>query len=538
MSGFRPSLDFSNAPTLSRAFLSDAFVRTIWGPVGSGKSTLCCGSIMASAMAQPVVNSVRPSRHIIVRNTYPDLRGTTVNTWKRIFPERFCGPITYGAPITHRIVVPPKLLSREADVPGLDCEVIFLAMDQPDDVNKLRSYDITTGWLNEGALVPVSAAQMMIRRVGRYPEKHTAADGTVIEAVRPGVIIDSNATDEDNELRQLELEGPANWEFFHQPPAVLEVALIGSKCVCVDKDPRYTGKTFPHSAVVKAAGKTWVVNPEAENLRNLIRGYYENQLPGSRLEQIQRDLQGQFVYVQDGRPVVPEFSIEVHVVDELPVLAGVKVEMGGDIGGGTLNPSVVFGQRYARALLIHDEFVGGDIGIAEFVQELKHFAATREHFEGSEFGRFHGDPAGNKPDEYFKVIVFEHLRRAGFDAHPTWTNDVELRVQAVRNPFTRLIHGKPAIVIHRRCKKLIQALAGKWKMRRLQVSGPEARYADKPEKIHPWCDVGEALGYLALGTGEERELRGRNEPKAGGGQRAFPTAPVQAKVDFDIFGGN
>lgn len=537
MSGFRPALDFSNAPTLSEAFLSPAFVRVIWGPVGSGKSTLCCGAIMSSAMRQPVVNGVRPSRHIIVRNTYPDLKGTTVNTWKRIFPERYCGPIVYSAPITHRIRVEPRLLSREADIPGLDCEVIFLAMDQPEDVDKLRSFDITTGWINEGALVPLSAAQMMIRRVGRYPEKQTLADGTVIEAVQPGVLIDSNASDEDSELRVQELDAPANWAFFHQPPAVLEVTLVGSKCVCIEPDPRYSGRTFQHSQVIKAAGKTWVVNPEAENLRNLIRGYYENQLPGSTLEQIQRDMQGKFVYVQEGRPVVPEFSVEIHVDAELAPVAGVPLQFGGDIGGGTTNPAVVMGQRYGRALLIHDELVCGDVGIADFCQEFSHAVATREHLQGLTFGRFHGDPAGNKPDEYFKVIVFEHLRRAGFDAHPTWTNDVELRVQAVRNPFTRMVEKRPAIVIHPRCKKLIQALSGKWKMRRLQVSGPEARYADKPDKTHPWSDVGEALGYLALGTGEERELRGRNEPKVARAG-AFPTRTVQARVDFDIFGNS
>lgn len=530
MRGFVPQLDFSSSPVLSACFLDKSFVRVLWGPVGSGKSTLCCGAIMANAMVQPAVNGIRSSRYIVVRNTQPELKSTTIaSTWLRIFPERFCGPITYSAPITHRIRVAPILNSREGDVPGLDCEVVFLAIDQEADVDKLRSYDTTGAWINEGALVPLAAAQMMIRRIGRFPAK--AGD---VEAVEPFLIIDSNATDEDNELRQLEAQAPDGWKFFHQPPAVLEVQMLGGKAVCVDPDPRYTGMTFPHSAVIKAAGRAWVVNPQAENLAHLRKEYYPAQLPGSTLEQIQRDLQVRFVYVQDGRPVVPEFSQLVHVVDELPLLEGVSLEMGGDIGGGTLNPAAVIGQRHeSGTLLIHDELICSDVGLKDYCLALKaKLAEPHLQRPGVKVGRFHGDPAGNKRDELFGDVIFEHLRAEGLDAHPVHTNDIELRLQAIRSPFTRMVRGKPAILIHRRCKTLIQALAGKWKYRKIQVSGGD-RYSDKPEKSHPYSDAGDALGYLIMGGGEVRVLQGRKT-----GSAFQPGRTVQARVDFDIFGGN
>ena len=41
-------LDFSSAPTVGRFFNSDAFVRGLMGPVGSGKSYACCAEISVS----------------------------------------------------------------------------------------------------------------------------------------------------------------------------------------------------------------------------------------------------------------------------------------------------------------------------------------------------------------------------------------------------------------------------------------------------------------------------------------------------------
>ena len=74
---------------ISKAFmLSDAFVRGIRGPFGSGKSTACVFEIMRRAREQPAgFDGVRRSRWAILRNTYPELRTTTIKTWHQWFPE-------------------------------------------------------------------------------------------------------------------------------------------------------------------------------------------------------------------------------------------------------------------------------------------------------------------------------------------------------------------------------------------------------------------------------------------------------------------
>jgi hypothetical protein len=542
MSGYRPVLDFTASPVLSRFVMSAARVPVVWGAVGSGKSTGCSAKAMALSLSQLVDprDGYRRARGAIIRNTGPELKSTTIKTWLRVFPEAACGPITYSAPITHRIEVKPKgKYGQPGFVPGLQLEVLFLALDSEDDVKKLRSLDLTWAWVNEGSEVMMAIVQMLMRRIDRYPLDRPAG----IEPVGACVMIDSNATDEDNPLRQKELEAPQGWEFHHQPPAVLEVTYAGTKgAVCIEPDPVYVGQVFAHADVIKAAGRTYVVNPAAENLANLARGYYAHQLPGSQLEQIQRDLQVKFVYVQDGMPVVPEFSVQAHV-GEPELIPGVALEIGGDIGGGTINPAFVIAQRpQAGVWLIHDEIVCEDVNVPEYVEALVFRLKNADYLQGAPVGRFTGDPAGNKRDEYFGTVIFEYFRRAGFDAQPAASNDVELRCKVTRAPFARMTHGgKPAIIIHRRCKVLIAALSGKWKMRKLRVSGDD-RYADKPDKTHPWCDAGDSLGYLLMGGGEEKLLRGRNAPGApatAAAERARAAsfnAPVVAKLDFDIFG--
>ena len=69
--GYKAEVDFSGSPTLSRFMESEARVRIIQGPVGSGKSVACCAEIMRLAMSQePSEDGVRYSKAGVIRNTY------------------------------------------------------------------------------------------------------------------------------------------------------------------------------------------------------------------------------------------------------------------------------------------------------------------------------------------------------------------------------------------------------------------------------------------------------------------------------------
>jgi hypothetical protein len=73
------SRDYVNAPTLYNFHLSDAFVRGAMGPIGSGKSVACVMEIMRRAGLQRVgPTGKRRSRWAVIRNTYGELRDTTL----------------------------------------------------------------------------------------------------------------------------------------------------------------------------------------------------------------------------------------------------------------------------------------------------------------------------------------------------------------------------------------------------------------------------------------------------------------------------
>ena len=82
------------------------------------------------------------------------------------------GSVKYSPPITHHIKLPPR-----DGAAGIDCEVIFLALDDPKDVRKLLSLELTGAWVNECGELPKAVADGLTHRVGRFPTK---ADGVFL----------------------------------------------------------------------------------------------------------------------------------------------------------------------------------------------------------------------------------------------------------------------------------------------------------------------------------------------------------------------
>ena len=111
------NLDFSQSPTTWKFLNDDSFVRGLMGPVGSGKTFASLAEVMLRAVKQPAspVDNVRYTRFAVIRNSYPELRTTTIKTWQELFPENVWGAMRWSPPITHHI----KLPERDG-VPGLD----------------------------------------------------------------------------------------------------------------------------------------------------------------------------------------------------------------------------------------------------------------------------------------------------------------------------------------------------------------------------------------------------------------------------------
>lgn len=492
--------DFSYKPdgSVIKSFMkSDIFFRGIRGPVGSGKSVACCVEVFRRSLAQqPNAAGIRKSRWAIIRNTNPQLRTTTIKTWLDWFPETDWGRFTWSVPYTHHI--------RKAD---LDVEVLFLALDRPEDVKKLLSLELTGVWVNEAREVPKSIIDACTMRVGRFPSMREGGPSWT------GVIADTNAPEEDHwwpimagevpipdhipREQALMLRRPDNWEFFTQPAAMLEVK--GEDGAIVDYER----------------------NSLAENQQHMMKTYYSNLIRGKTKGWIDVYVMNKLGMIQDGKPVYPMFAAETHIAkEEIPVAASMPLYVGIDFG---LTPAAVFAQKVRGRWFVLSEIVAIDMGVVRFAELLRTEIATR--FDACSEVLMYGDPAGDFRAQTDESTPFQILRGAGLRAYPTHSNSVDLRLEAVTSQLTKMADGKPALLLDRRCPTLIKGFEGGYSYKRMEVSGE--RYADKPDK-NMFSHVHDAFQYLLLGAGEGRALMNSQRP----------LKPVVARRDFDVFASN
>jgi len=83
------TLDLTAHKTIADFMKDDNFIRLVVGPIGSGKSTgVLCGEIVRRALMQkPGPDNIRYFKALVIRNTLPDLKKTTIKTWWGMMPE-------------------------------------------------------------------------------------------------------------------------------------------------------------------------------------------------------------------------------------------------------------------------------------------------------------------------------------------------------------------------------------------------------------------------------------------------------------------
>ena len=475
------------------------------GPVGSGKSYACAAEVMIRAVQQKPspIDGIRYSRFVIVRNSYPELKTTTIKTWQDMFPEATFGPMLYTPPITHHIRLPAR-----DGAAGIDCEVIFLALDQPKDVRKLLSLELTGAWVNEARELPKAVIDGLTHRVGRYPTKR---DGG---ASWHGIWMDTNPMDDDHWWHKLaekeKMSGPYAWKFFTQPGGVIEVPHDE-----LPENPEANDFIF-------ASGKWWMVNPKAENVDNLPAGYYQQMLLGKNLDWIRCYAEGKYTYVQEGKPVWHEYDDNIMSGDVQydPTLA---IQVGVDFG---LTPAAVIGQRYPNGRwVVLDEVVTMDMGLERFGNLL--LSDLNMKYPKAQVLLW-GDPAGMARDAIYEVTAFDYLRTLGLRAQPTPSNDFKVRREAAAAPMQRFIAGKPGLMVASHCKLLRKSLSGGYHFKRVAVGAGHERFKDAPNK-NEHSHVGDAFGYLMLGGGEHKRMTKNNL------QSSTFIAQTVASNDFDVF---
>lgn len=450
---YRPHL------TGSKFHASPGFVRGIRGPIGSGKSVTCVMEMFRIAKLQRVYDGKRKTRWAAVRNTYPELKSTTIRTFQDWFP----GEITkwrWDSPI-----------SAVVTVDEVEMEVWFLALDTPADVKKLKSLELTGVWLNEASELAKAVLDMATGRVGRYPAKK---DGG---SVWSGVIMDTNPPDTDHWWYKLaEEQRPKDWAFFAQPAALLKV------------------------------GDAYVPNPMAENIENheLGFGYYLRQIEGKKSEWIKVFILGQYGAVMDGKPVYAEYRDDVHCSGDTLIepLRGLPLLLGWDFGR---TPACIVGQLTPRGKMIWlEELIvetdSDGMGIRKFAREVvkPHLAGQ---YNGMSIGMSLGDPAGIAKGDH-EQSSFDILDAEGIPTEPAPSNAIEVRLDAVRKPMMTMIDGEPGFLINGpKMPTVRKGFLGGYRYTRIQVPGEE-RYKEVPDKnkySHPH-DAGQYLAFAPSQT--------------------------------------
>lgn len=436
---------------VARAFmLSDAFFRGLMGPFGSGKSTACIMEILRRAKEQKIgADGKRKTRWAVIRNTYPELRTTTIKSWHQWVPAQLGRWVDTGPP-THHL--------QEGE---LDLEVLFIALDRPDDIAKLLSMELTGAWVNEAREVPKAVIDGLTGRVGRYPSVLMGGCSW------SGIIADTNPPDQDHWWYKLAEEvRPEGWAFFKQP-----------------------------------GGR----DPDAENVEHLPQNYYQRQVAGKDEDWVKVYVDGQYGFVRDGKPVYPEFRDSLHC-KQFDLVHGWPIYVGIDFG---LTPAAVFGQRSPMGQWRwHSELVTEDMGAKRFAELLR--GAMHERYPGFHFASITGDPAGEGRAQTDETTPFQILRAASIPANPAPTNDFTKRRESVAMCLTRIIDGQPGLMVHPQCVQLRKGMAGGYNYKRIQVTGEE-RYRDVPDK-GMYSHVCEAGQYMLVGAGEARLLVKREKP--------------------------
>ena len=434
------ALDIDYTPPLTgKAFMqSDAKMRTLMGPVGSGKSVTCSFEIVRRAtMQEPNEQGIRKTRAAVVRETARQLQDTTIKTFLDWFPPGVCG--TY-------MRTTKTYFFKVGDV---ECEVMFRALDDADDVANLNSLELTFTWFNECKDIHPEIVDAMSKRIGRFPSKKDGGP------TWHGMWGDTNPPTMDTwwfyQMEHLDpkdgvSENDNGWDVFKQP----------------------SGRST-----------------DAENIENLPENYYDTQ--GRSDEYIRTFIDGEYGLSLSGQPIYKYFRPDYHMAHEAlrPIVNGVRpIVIGMDLG---LTPAAVIGQQDPRGrVLILGEAVSFDMGIQRFTRTILK-PLIIERWSGAPI-LVVTDPAGIQRAQTDERSAVDIIKAEGLRVFPAKTNNISARVNSVDEFLMRQVDGDSAFLVDPGCTNLKAAMMGGYRYH------PKNGTIDKNKHSH----VAEALQYLMM----------------------------------------
>jgi hypothetical protein len=452
----------------------------------------------------------RKTRWVIVRNTFDQLKQTTLKTWKYWFVEKAMGAfgdVKMSNPPEHNINV------DLGDGTRVQLEVIFLSLDKEEDVAKLLSMEMTGVWFNEVQFSDKAIFDAAHSRAmqGRYPP---LLDGG---PTWKGIIADLNAPPEGHwipyvrgdlplplewdEDKQREYNKPDGWTFFVQPAGLIEI--------------------FENGRLVG-----YEDNPLAENMK-WIPESYSNLIKGKSKTWIDTYVMNRVGLYRKGKPVFESFVPETHIsktdlryLPEWPLIVGLDFAR---------NPAAVMCQMIRGQMSVLDEFGLENVSAGTFAPLLKqrlmknfpgvigdakhdldalltrlgsvtavekYIAANTKSHNNIQFW---GDPTGGSRGQGTDWTPYLIFAANGMSVIPApGNNSISLRLEAVDSLIGKMVNGGPALLLSKNLRTLKAGMAGAYHFAKIQGSG--SRYNETPHK-DTFADYCDALQYACLGAG-------------------------------------
>lgn len=461
------------SPTGQLFHLDNSFVKLVMGPYGSGKSTMCVQHIVRQAAAMPPWNrGRRKSRWAVVRNTSGELYSTTLQTWLTWFGE--LGDIKKRQK--------PLLTYEHTFNDGhgvIELELIFIALDRPEDVRKIKSLELTGVYLNELSELPQNVLSHFKGRVnGRYPSRSFCP-----ESYWSGIIADTNPPDEDHWIyRDFELDITPSYRIFKQPSGLI-------------KDER--------GSFSKDKAGNYIQNMQCDNAQHLSKDYYVKLAEKQKEGFVKVYCGGEYGLVESGKRCYPEYNDDIHSTQTISAIQGLPIHLCWD--GGFTPACIVFQISPRGQFRALKEYIAEDMGMKSFARNIV-LPSLSVDFPYNKIGESEADPACSIGEGIMEEMSdIGELNALGIITHPASSNDIDVRHSSVRFFLNCMIDGQPGFILDReRCPVLRKGFVNGYHFKRLSVAGDE-RYQEKPNKnrfSHPH----DALQYGAMKFASDRVI--------------------------------
>lgn len=473
-------LDYRPAKTV-RAFIrhfkaAAFFADWIIGPVGSGKTTGIFFKLayMCTLQNKSPITGKRHVRAVIVRNTMTQLKDTTIASWMLWFKDGEAG--TWK-------VTDNRFILKFADV---ECEVLFRALDTPDDVSRVLSLETTFVILDEFVQIPQEVVEALAARCGRYP---AMKDGG---ATNWGMWGSSNPGNED--------------EWWYRALHAAEPAEMSQE----DRDHRRDERVL--AGLPPTSNWTFYQQPsgfsdDAENVENLPgnAGYYTALSNDKSPHWVKQFIEVEWGYSLSGKPVIATFNREIHVA-KTRIRFNPHLKLVGGLDPG-MNTAMILGQvdNFGR-LNVLSELITRDYGAKRFISD-KLKPHLNNYYTDADFV-VSPDPAANQRGQTDERTVVDVFKQSFKVKVATDNNRLPGRISAIEYFTTRITENGAALQVDPSCRGLIGALSSGWRYA-TNTKGDTKEVPVKNHHSHP----GDGFSYLCqyFYVDHEREAKRKRE---------------------------